>query len=215
MKPTTIEQSIALKIVDDLLNNLKLNGVFSEELTPMETSHELYQWADFYQIDLHNAGYTVCWGETKLVVSANSLNNWVVKFDRPHTSEDSFCNIECAYYKDACENYNVGKYLAATFYAGEVDNIKVFLQERVHPIEDQIQTSFERYCEKEFGSADVYDMDEDDRLYAVYMDAASKEDLDRLIQFVFDNEINDLHEGNYGMTKDGRIVIFDYSGFWL
>lgn len=36
---------------------------------------------------------------------------------------------------------------------------------------------------------------------------------DNLMDFIDMVGINDLHEANYGLTKDGRVVIFDFSGY--
>ena len=54
----------------------------------------------------------------------------------------------------------------------------------------------------------VENMDNDERIYAVF-----GEESDNLVDFIDMFEINDLHEANYGITKDGRAVIFDFSGY--
>lgn len=36
---------------------------------------------------------------------------------------------------------------------------------------------------------------------------------DRLSEFLFDNDIYDLHDANWGVGKDGKLKILDYGGF--
>jgi hypothetical protein len=42
----------------------------------------------------------------------------------------------------------------------------------------------------------------------------NSQDLNSLIGFLYDEDINDLHCGNFGLREDGFIVIIDYSGFF-
>lgn len=47
------------------------------------------------------------------------------------------------------------------------------------------------------------------RAYEYYEEAL----VDRLIEFIDENNIDDLHDGNLGFRKDGAPVLLDYSGF--
>ena len=98
----------------------------------------------------------------------------------------------------------------------------IFLQELAQPDEDYFMNCFEEYaCQgndrNDFDDDEQYDdyideivenMDNDERIYAVF-----GEESDKLVHFIDIFEINDLHEANYGITKDGRAVIFDFSGY--
>lgn len=36
----------------------------------------------------------------------------------------------------------------------------------------------------------------------------------KFLEFLYDEDINDLHSGNLGFREDGSPAIFDYSGYW-
>ena len=232
MRPTNKEISIAIDIVDKLMSVGLYDALTYHKINPDKEYYclGLSDWLEGHKELLRAEGIDYSWGQTKLCLLCDVLDDWVIKLgflrstDPYYVKEGldkDFCNLEAEYYMKACDN-NLGEFFAATYEIGEINGVHIFLQELAQPDEDYFMNCFEEYaCQgndrNDFDDDEQYDdyideivenMDNDERIYAVF-----GEESDNLVDFIDMFEINDLHEANYGITKDGRAVIFDFSGY--
>lgn len=233
MRPTNKEVSIAISIIDKLMNVGLYDALTYHKI---ESDKECYHlglsdWLEDHRKLLSAEGIDYSWGETKLCLLCNMLDDWVIKLGFLRSTNNyyvkegldkDFCNLEAEYYIKACDN-NLGEFFAATYDVGEINGIHIFLQEKAQPDQGYFMNCFEEYARQgndpnDFNNEEQYcdyindivdSMDNDERIYAVF-----GEESDNLVDFINEFNINDLHEANYGRTKDGRIVIFDFSGFY-
>ena len=56
------------------------------------------------------------------------------------------------------------------------------------------------------------DMDESDRLFAIFGDDKRFNELD---SFCSDHHINDLHQGNWGINEGGSFILIDFAGYGM
>lgn len=167
-------------------------------------------------------------GASKVCIQDLEVPEWVIKMDflkdtNPHISDikiESHCAREAENYKKALE-LEMDDCFAAVIKAGEVEGRPVYVQERVIVDEEQISDFFcdyirEGYKKEEGVDEEEYweevvcqmqDLEDGDRVLAIF---GRKE----VLEFICEHSINDLHSGNWGITEDGRVVMFDYSGYW-
>lgn len=232
MRPTNKEVSIAINIIDKLMSVGLYNALTYHKIKPDKEYYHLglSDWLEGHRELLRAEGISYSWGETKLCLLCDALDDWVIKLgflrstNPYYVKEDldkDFCGLEAEYYIKACNN-NLGEFFAATYEVGEINGVHIFLQELAQPDEDYFMDCFEEYAyqgndRNDFDDDERYDdyineivedMDNDERIYAVF-----GEESDNLVDFIDMVGINDLHEANYGLTKDGRAVIFDFSGY--
>ena len=180
------------------------------------------QWVDEYKNYLaDHYGFNFYDGCTKAVVT-NADSKWVIKVDldsgwthRGHT----YCELEALNWIQILEA-GFEKYFAATYFVEMVNGIEFFMQEYAENDEstyDSLCFSYYRSNSEKSEEEDEYDcysdywdMSDEERLYAIY---GCQNNTHELVDFCWSNHINDLHCGNFGETKDGRTVIFDYSGY--
>ena len=179
-------------------------------------------------------------GETKGCIVDFNRQEWVIKvpFDRStnprlHRNEDgtpiNYCALEAEKYAKACAE-GIEECFAAIYEVGEINGVKFYLQEFANVDEDSTTDSFYEYAseqvEKYFNRDEedegnerhfvdeiwdfIYEMDDEERILAVFN---GRKDIRKICNFIDDEEINDLHSGNWGFTNDGREVIIDYSGY--
>ena len=231
MKPTEHEIDLATSIITNLFQHN-----FKFALTYHRAPDEKYGFYGFETwLRAHQEEFDCDWysGETKVCIAPYILENWVIKvdFDRNSCPEDyyeyyqliSFCEQELITYEKAVSN-NLQSFFAPIYKIGTINDATFYLQEKVFPDADVVMNSFENYS-KYFVEEEEYDdnveyldavseyaseLDDEDRLRAMFDDY---EGVEELIEFINENEINDLHEGNYGRKSDGNWVIFDYSGY--
>ena len=215
MRPTNKEISVAIDIIDKLMNVGLYDALTYHKINPDKEYYclGLSDWLEEHEelLRAERIGYSS--GETKLCLLCDKLDDWVIKLGflrstNPYYVKEGldkdFCNLEAEYYVKACDN-NLGEFFAATYEVGEINGVRIFLQELAQPDEDYFMDCFEEYARQ---GNDRDDFDNDERIYAVF-----GEESDNLVNFIDMFEINDLHEANYGLTKDGRAVIFDFSGY--
>lgn len=237
MKPTDMEIRYALDMIEDLMGTGLKDALryVADEDNAKWYHLNISQWLDKNIDYLNKNGIRYCTGSTKLVFLTNELENWVIKlnFDRstdPYYVEEGlvmdFCQIEADNYQRAVEN-DLGEYFAATYNVGKVNDTNVYLQEKAEVDEYFFDRMVEYAKDRElvkredFEDEEEYrealeqcvweDFDEEDRLEAVFGGEVDR--LCKLFDFVDDNEINDLHENNFGITPDGRYLVIDFSGF--
>ena len=179
-------------------------------------------------------------GETKGCIVDFNRQEWVIKvpFDRStnprlRRNEDgtsiNYCALEAEKYARACAE-GIEECFAAIYEVGEINGVKFYLQEFANVDEDSTTDSFYEYAseqvEKYFNRDEedegnerhfvdeiwdfIYEMDDEERILAVFN---GRKDIRKICNFIDDEEINDLHSGNWGFTNDGREVIIDYSGY--
>ena len=178
------------------------------------------KWVIEYENELaDNYGFNFYDGCTKIVVT-NADSKWVIKIDmdsdwthRGHT----YCELEALNWIQILEA-GFEKYFAATYFVEMVNGIEFFMQEYAEADESVYSSRcYDYYCssrgedeDEEDYCSDYWDMDDSERLVAIY---GADYNTHELINFCWDMHINDLHCGNFGETADGRTVIFDYSGY--
>lgn len=180
----------------------------------------MFKWEEANRNVLNTVHAEVFSGVTKVCVVPRYFD-WVVKFDIYLPKRRDYCLLEAEYYADA-KREGLETYFAQTYEVGIVYGRAVCIQEKVRCNEDDITSDFMNYVrtvlpESEFENEDEYcdevwdqveSMDTIDHLQAIF-----GENIDRLIEFIEDHQINDLHAGNWGYTQNGLTVIVDFSGY--
>ena len=162
----------------------------------------------------------VCYGATKICIVPFDAD-YVIKVPFIYESGDEeidggyeYCKMEADNYEKAVKE-GLESFFAATCYIGSIADCDVYIQEKADCNEDDISEIFYSLAERECSGSDystddyVYDMDDEDRVRAVFMEYSC---LGELVEFIRKNRINDLHEGNYGVTDRGYVII-DFSGY--
>ena len=107
------------------------------------------------------------------------------------------------------------------------NNYDFFIQERVTIDDGYNDEVFYQYVSRdidpsEYEDKDEYrekisdiacDMNDEERIYAMLDESGYNFDIEEIVRFIDDNDINDLHAGNWGVTADGFTVMVDYSGY--
>ena len=228
MKPTENDIGIAKKIVSEIMERN-----FSYAVSFHKTNSKFY---DFYRPGAHSwmtenesylvdEGIDMGWGATKVCLVSEELTNWVIKVgllfstdpDAATKIDKDFCALEAKYYQEAVAA-GLGHFFSATYELCEVDGIKFYLQERADANEVKISDLFYYYEQSEYGFEEgedrlddaVADMEDEERLEAVF---GEEKEIVKLKAFIHEWNINDLHEGNFGITPNGFYKIIDFSGY--
>ena len=179
-------------------------------------------WRDWHDELTANWGFSFFEGCTK-VVAVHTDCPWVIKvnMDPLETfswSKNSYCEQEAQNWLKAM-NKGMEKFFAATYFFQTINNVEYFIQECVECDENIYDSRCYNYyysgtChdddEEECYHEDYYEMDDDERIFAIF---GCGEEARQLVDFCSQLRINDLHCGNFGETSDGRTVIIDYSGY--
>lgn len=210
------------EVLDEVIANLDSYGFFD------------YCNADEWYMDAKGfsfyTGIRVEFGCTKAVFIHDDCE-WVLKTNIKIVGYDKFkdyCRKEADYYEKAVESH-LEKNFAPTYFYKEVGEYEFYIQKRVEIDEQMISSScydymsryvkedeydeeerYERICEY------MYDMDDEERIYAIFGDKLGGMELDALIGFIQDLDINDLHSGNFGyryVAGEPMPVLIDYSGY--
>lgn len=190
---------------------------------------DLYDWTNNYKPE----EFSVFAGCSKIVIVTELLQNWVLKFDKnlgsPAWRRNVRAEDEVEYYKDAVAA-NVSEYFPASILHRFNDDFDCVIQERAICNEDRFSNEFYSYAETVYNSwqENCEDENEDseydrtDRICDIKDELSDEERLcaifgnkcGNLIEFVEQHHINDLHEGNYGVSVvDHRTVIIDFCGY--
>lgn len=191
-------------------------------------------WKDKHYFELYDLGICMDWGETKVCLIIDDFD-WVIKvafkrdMDRGFNSKidiKDYCAREAENYLRSQE-LGLDKYFAATYEVGFIGTTPIYLQERVDCNSDSIEDSLYEYSDRENREwiEEQYD-DEDDIKDRIYSYADELEDderirailgyddeIERLIDFTYENDIGDLHSKNWGFNQNGFAVILDFSGY--
>lgn len=230
----------AMGIIKKLIDNYELERLL--ECYDYYTRDSIYvKWYELAKTDnFINMIYdNFDYGATKFVLTIPELENWVIKVPFTYLGKD-YCRVEYENYEKAKKN-KVEYFFAKTVYIGECEgscvSIPVYLQEKVccnAEIFDDIYYNYfgERYYEAEvdevvpaeasYGKTRVDSMEElyeencadDDRISIIFEETNIDErEIDKLLTFLREYNIDDIHNGNFGLSKDNEIVIVDFSGY--
>lgn len=129
---------------------------------------------------------------------------------------NNYLDIECRY-SFLAEKAGLGDVFAKTNYWGTYRGRHIYLQERVRPDYEQRKkfdsisnTTLMKLSKRSSRAREKCEMTQvlTSALYNYY----GEEKFEAILNFLNENEINDLHNGNWGFIGE-RPVIFDYSGF--
>ena len=175
--------------------------------------HGTESWFD--NNSLGAMGFWASGGATKACIGHRDLTDWVIKVGY---KEQVTCDYAALEYENYCfaEEAGLAFYFPKTVYLGEFAGVSFYLQQMAECYEDQVASDwYERLrdsyeeSEEEYDDNDLWNeidsMDDDDRAYLTFHDH-------ELVEFLRENHINDLHEGNFGYIGD-RMVIVDFSGW--
>lgn len=226
------EKAYMQKLVRNLFFNFGLKRALEEDRGGYYGSRfrKLYDWYDKKNSALDRIGVRITNGETKLVIIDRHIPNWVVKLCfKDNCFGKDYCEREADFYRSACE-VDLGQFFAASYYVCEVAGYDIYAQEYAEPNDDVFSESFSEYVKNNFDYSRedyedeyeydeaimdaVYDMDDEDRINAIFEGVAPAWKIADLVDFIQGYGINDLHSGNWGMTRDYRVVVFDYSGYY-
>lgn len=190
----------------------------------------------------NNYGLHFYRGETKGCIADFNRREWVIKVPFDYSTnpirrknEDgtpiNYCALEAEKYAKACAE-GIDDCFAAIYEVGEIEGVKFYLQEFANTdkslideflydyASQQVEMYFCRDEEEDDEDSEdrfrsetwefVNDMDDEERVSAVF---SNHRNLRKICDFICEEDINDLHSGNWGITNDGREVIIDYSGF--
>lgn len=185
-----------------------VNKLMKEELAGSLNSSSIYSWAR--NIFLRKQNIELFVGSSKACFWHPSLGDWVVKVGLRDLSEN-YAEVEYKTYLKARE-YRLERYFPTTYFLGEFEETKFYLQQRAEYVPEEVHS---KLIEKisETGRYESYtlawdaaeDLEDDVRAMLLFDDEA-------LVDFLLENCVNDLHEGNFGYIKD-QLVIIDFSGW--
>lgn len=169
----------------------------------------------FYHNELGRMGFWACGGATKVCIIHGDLTNWVIKVGYTENVRHDYATIEYNVYC-AAEEAGFTQYLPETVYLGEFCGRAFYAQQRADCCEDQVSSDwYERLRDQYDEEGEDYDpdrlwdeidgMDDDERAMLMFGDG-------RFCRFLWEHEVGDLHEGNFGYIN-GCVVLVDFSGF--
>ena len=186
------------------------------ERTFRDWTYEHEDLANEYGLEFHS-------GVTKICIIPMEFD-WVVKIgrvERDHENDTNYCAMEADYFQKAIDNH-VADAFAATYEIGEVRGVPIFAQEWVEVNEDGNSNRMydymssitpiyddedpDRYNDRISDEVDY--MTDEDRIYAML-----GEDRGDVVDFVLTFDIDDLHQGNWGVNRDGKCVMIEFSGY--
>lgn len=201
------------RIINYLLENDDFcHFIFSEERTNMEFD----DWKDNHReivMFLRRKNVFIRSGMTKIVLVYESCD-FVCKIPLISFNKKDYCTIEYENYKKAL-NEDIGCFFARCEFMCEfkdpcgVINLPTYLMEYVEA--DEGETEEEMALTTGRNIEDISGDEEEtlDFLEGFY----DYKDFCKLIEFLDDNTINDVHSGNIGRNHAGNWVIIDYSGY--
>lgn len=218
---TEFEKMQICELVDDLIGH-GFHGAISRQ----NGHNNFYKWNEMHREYLSHIGCVACCGVTRVVIISDQLD-WVIKvnFISDNTTPD-YNELERDHFQSAI-NAGLDQYFAAMYYVENIDGIEVYAQEKVRADEDSVSSSFFEYTLENYYNKVNYEqegvtedevndaaweesigLENEDRIYAMITDGMARE----VVDFIFENDINDLHSGNWGYRGDEPVLI-DYAGY--
>ena len=218
--------------VKDILN-LVIPENFGSDEDGEETSsiEDVYDQLDNSVQTTYGASKFIIFIDDKTVVKIpfNGCFWWDEEYERNKKYEDNwrfdyfinenYCEIEAAVYDKAVEA-GVEKFFASTQYYGKTkNNVPVSVSERVFTFFDnaRVRENTDKISEDSWSRAK--ELKNDFRVYiseewlARAIEFYGKVMVDKLVKFILDENIRDLHSDNIGFREDGSPVILDYSSY--
>ena len=181
---------------------------------------------------------SIYYGMSKLVITSPKINNIVIKIpfngvfeDDEDTKSFFWCPFEWADGSDSAdyclteyekykklEIYGLDCFVAKTIFYKKMYNTRIFIQEKVIPIDELIKSPRASHNSKELAD-EWYEKGKiniDPEWIANCLDAYGKSKVSRFLKYC--NEIDldileDIHTGNFGYRKDKTPCILDYSNY--
>ena len=215
MGATVEELNIANKIV---------KKYFDRQLLWCADCKEVDEWIADNRDWLNAHAAHIYHGLTKIVIDDPDLVNWVIKITLYSQAKVDFMKLEYRNYIKAKES-GYAQFFAETVWGGEIAGCNFYLQERCYNDEDEKRSTLRDYSYS-ISDQDPDETDEEyeDRLMDEEDDYEDEDNcraflgdtsiVDSLIEWLNENDINDLHMGNFGQRADGQYIIFDFSGFY-
>ena len=164
---------------------------------------------------LRKEGFVVSGGATKICIWHEDLHGWVIKVGYTEGIKHDYATIE---YNNYCKAEEAGfaRYFPETDYLGDFGGRAFYIQAECDCDEDQVSSDwYERLRDSYDEDGEEYDpdrlwdeidgMDDDEKAFLMFKDSG-------FCHFLWQNDIGDLHEGNFGYLK-GCPVIVDFSGY--
>lgn len=179
--------------------------------------HDAYEQGWF-----RNHGMEICWGATKICVVPYT-GKWTLKMARSFYCNE-YCEKECEFYEDAV-NAGLDNFFAPTYFLGKFYGYNAYLQMKVEVNQSEVDSRMARFASSRVETSKDEDPDEVEEKILDYVDSFDTEEqiygalvdsdideVERLVQFCEDRNINDLHNENWGFL--GRdLVLIDFSGY--
>ena len=204
---TCIEREIAVSLVEVLVE-YGLN-----EHLAQYGEKGIENWFD--SMKLGAMGFGASAGATKSCIWHRDLDSWVIKVGHTEHVAKNYAKVEYENYCAAVEA-GFGYYFPETVFLGEYGGQCFYAQQYAECCEDDVTSEWydrlrdqyeedgEEYdCDSLWNM--VYDLEDEEKAMLMFHDP-------ELCEFLSDNRIGDLHEGNFGYIG-GKCVIVDFSGF--
>lgn len=173
----------------------------------------LHEW--YTDKGLKYVGYSMSSGCTKACIWHSDLCDWVIKVGFINSKNIDYAKVEYENYVRAVEE-DLAHYFPETVFIGEFGGHAFYAQRECECNEDSISREwYDSLCDRYYDRGEEYDCDsiwsevdnleDDERVELLFGD-------EKLIEFLREYKINDLHEGNFGY-RGGFKVIIDFSGF--
>ena len=221
---TDYEREYLISLTEDLFAHGFKNAIIpwcDEDI--YDTTDE---WVNSHYHFLKDKHCYLVHGMTRVVV-INEDFPWVLKFNfKNEKMRRDYNFLEAKYYELACEE-GIEEFFAATYFLKNIDDVDVYVQEKVEADEDAVSSSFFEYTLENYFSDRVVENEEDedklnddawdeanslDNEERIYAMIENYSDARRVVDFASKYQINDLHSGNWGY-RDAQPVLIDYSGY--
>ena len=175
-------------------------------------------------------------GVTKITLFYNDLPNWVIKIpilgnyyeeDDYHCDyicsgsekENDYCLTEANYTREAAE-LGLGNCFAKTYYICTINEVDFYCSEKVtqvynekYPYKSKVSYTNPNSLDQAKNLMSNHYSYLDTEELALFVDAYGESIAERLIQFLYDYDVTDLHHGNLGFDVNDHIKIIDCSGW--
>ena len=191
---------------------------FMEDPTEKKADMVVDSIKDYYDGDKLRAAA----GSTKLILIKKEFD-YVIKLPFPVESGTNYCEKEWQIYRRAVEK-NLDRFFAESIKCFWGDK-PFYLMKKIETKEEDIrELYFKNYrleCEENgifFDEDDAeyyydYDYYHDYRILTVLLKEEDSSLVNRLVNFLSAYEVNDLYGNNIGLSKEKRVILFDYSGY--
>lgn len=165
-------------------------------------------------------------GASKLVIIDQNLD-YVIKIPMLEQNYGiNYCEKEREVYDEALQ-FGFEDFFAECIWLGIYCGVPIYLMKKMEINNKELQNRFldgyKKSCKRNKVKYDItkantiYNWGCQDNYLLVenLLETLDKEKLLSLIDFLMENQVNDLTEANIGFNKNGKIVFIDYSGFEL